>query len=89
MTDRTRDIIASDLDNLWHLVTHAIDASRSSGETVTIRITDTRRLRAGLWAECDDSECDNSDDADPVWEYWGRDMDGTEWRVHVRQGCAQ
>lgn len=58
-------------------VRDAIDESKRSNDIVTVK--ESARARALLKELCDDSV-----EANEVIEFWGRDIDGIEWRVHMR-----
>lgn len=64
-------------------IAEAIERSKSHNEIVTIR-GDTAHTRV-LRDECEDCALDDYSDFDNVChEFWGKDIDGNEWRVHVR-----
>lgn len=63
----------------------AIGRSISHNEIVTIDTIDMRRagvslesVREALHIECEDEVANGA-----VCEYWGKSVDGEEWRVHV------
>lgn len=63
------------------LVSDAIDKSKATTSIVTIEANEDRY--AGV---CDElaTECEDSVEAtERKTEYWGKDVEGTEWRVHV------
>lgn len=69
------------------IVTSAIRESKSTTSVITIDESDAKQASTSLAAvrgELFDA-CDGDvDRGDGVHEYWGKDVDGVEWRVHVR-----
>jgi len=67
------------------IVSSAISRSKSHNEVVTITSIDMRqaRVRAEVVCETLFAECDGDVEANGLHEYWGKDLDGNEWRVHV------
>ena len=73
-----------------HAVAEAIDRSKSHDEIVTLeclRPAIAQAVLDELALECEDSCLDA---APGLSEFWGRDVNGAEWRVHVRHvGAAE
>ena len=67
------------------IISNAIDRSISQNEIVTLESDEIARAGNSVEAVCSElfAECEDSTDADTVTEYWGKDIDGNEWRVHV------
>ena len=67
--------------NLEQLVGEAINRSISHNEIVTIVPE-----RYGSTVVCDSIfvECEDSVEAEKWTEFWGTDLDGNSWRVHVK-----
>jgi hypothetical protein len=66
-------------------VQDAADAiDMSIHENRIVHLDYTTALAAELAQECEDSVEVPQGDGDHDWiEYWGRDIDGNEWRVHL------
>lgn len=77
-------ITADQYASTHQAVTEAIGASIAQNEIVYIevlRMTPETILR-DLFEACDDTAEQPTDTGRTV-EYWGRDIDGNDWRVHV------
>ena len=65
----------------------AIDRSKSHNEIVTIRESETdvsaKAIERALYEECEGDVVTKSIRGNRFREFWGRDVDGNEWRVHV------
>ncbi len=88
------------MNSVAQLVAESIDRSKSHNEIVTIHESAIRQLgpaggphsfeerveavKGELFAECEDW-VENGE----VTEYWGEDVDGNDWRVHVRAEVAR
>lgn len=58
--------------------------ARSTSHTSIVTIDDAPGLRDALLVLCDDS-VENDDGYDGrIEQFWGTDVDGASWRVHVR-----
>lgn len=71
----------------YQIIETAIDRSKSHNEIVSLDALEIRRAGLSVKAVCAALfvECEGDVEAnDGVHEFWGRDVDGTEWRVHVR-----
>jgi len=77
-------------NNLSQLIDHSINESISRGQTVWIDAVDMAQagrldpsvVCAALFVECE-GDVAVHDAERPHHEYWGTDVDGNDWRVHV------
>ena len=67
------------------VVAEAIDRSIARDCIAHIDEIDAKQAGTTLDAVCDAlfSECEDEVETDTVREFWGKDVDGNEWRVHV------
>jgi hypothetical protein len=67
------------------IITNAIRESVSTNSIVTIDEIDMRRAGVSVDAVRNElrAECEGDVVSRPVHEFWGRNVDGEEWRVHV------
>lgn len=71
------------------IVAQAISQSAAQYEIAHIRVgggnspATATTVRAALAGECEGSVTHAAQDGVRVSEYWGVDIDGCEWRVHV------
>lgn len=59
--------------------------ARSISHTEIVTLDDAPGLRDALLVRCDDNVDSQDGDGDSVAEYWGTDVAGSSWRVHVRR----
>ena len=64
------------------IVNRAIDESKSSNEIVRISRIDAGKSQEAILAALF-AECEGDVEANGEHEYWGKDIDGATWRVHV------
>jgi hypothetical protein len=79
VTNARAVIVAEQYDTVAVATQAAIDLSKREGRMVTISC-ESDGLRRAVLRDLDVESEGNRDDGD----FWGRDLDGTKWRVRVR-----
>jgi hypothetical protein len=67
------------------IVEQAIESSKKRNNIAHIDAIDMRQASVSAEAVCEElfAECEDDAENGSVREFWGEDIDGNEWRVHV------
>jgi len=68
-------LFADEYNSTWQAVNEAVLYSACTGEIVHIFTSYQDYIKKLLFAACEDYTS--------TGEYWGKDLDGRTWRVHV------